>query len=96
MSGCERSSRATRRVGRTLSKRLSERLAEVLVAARDREHGHVVMTTGAADELIRLIEAAEAVVELRGDLDPRASLGFDREYYRQLDEAILRIKGILG
>lgn len=78
-------------------KRLSERLAELLTNALDRENQHVVMTTGAVDELIKLVETAEAVVELRESKpDQLAAIGFDREYHRQLDQAILRFRGILS
>lgn len=41
---------------------LSVRLAEALVAAQDRDTHVIVMTPGAADELVALVEAAEAVV----------------------------------
>jgi chemotaxis regulatin CheY-phosphate phosphatase CheZ len=64
--------------------RLSERLARTLADATDRENEIVMMTTGAADELIALIEAAEAVV----DLAPP-------EYHRQLDQAISRLRSVL-
>jgi hypothetical protein len=77
------------------AQRLSERLAELLASHRDDENMHVVMTAGAVDELISLIEAAEAVVELQRP-DSFVRLGFDAEYHRQLDAAIHRLKGVLG
>lgn len=79
-----------------MSKRLSERLADLLTNL-DEERQYVVMTAGAVDELIKLVETAEAVVELRASVpDPYAVLGFDAEYHRQLDQAILRFGSILG